>query len=169
MADILRKYLTILWHWAWLIGVSVVLGSVVAYTMSQLTPVMYRATTTVLVNAPANTAVTDPSSILITNDRLVLTFASMMTQEPVLEEAVTTLHVAMSAAELKQRTTVTPVKNTQLIQLAVEDGNPQQAADLANTLPVVFSRQNAALQAERYAAAKANLTQQMDTLTQQID
>ena len=169
MADLVRKYLTILWHWAWLIGVSVVLGSVVAYTMSRLTPVMYQATTTVLVNAPANAAATDPSSILITNDRLVLTFASMMTQEPVLEEVVTTLQVPISASELQKRTTVTPVKNTQLIKLVVEDGDPQQAANLANTLPAVFSRRNAALQAERYAAAKVNLTQQIDTLSQQIN
>lgn len=169
MADILRKYLTILWHWAWLIGVSVVLGSGVAYTMSWLTPVMYQAVTTVLVNAPATTSATDPSSILITNDRLVLTFASMMTQEPVLKEVVTTLQVTMSVDELKKRMTVTPVKNTQLIKLVVEDGNPQQAADLANTLLEVFSRRNAALQAERYADAKVNLTQQIGTLAKQID
>lgn len=169
MADILRKYLTILWHWAWLIGLSVVLGSGVAYTMSRLTPVTYRATATVLVNAPANTSTADPSSILITNDRLALTYASMMTQEPVLEEVVRTLHVAMTVPELRQRTTATPVKNTQLIRLEIEDGDPQQATDLANTLPEVFSRRNAALQAERYADAKVNLTQQMDTLTKQID
>ena len=52
--------------------------------------------------------------------------------------------------------------------LQVESEDPQLAKDLAEAIPVAFSRKNAAVQTERYSDSKANLTKEIDSLKEQV-
>ena len=52
--------------------------------------------------------------------------------------------------------------------LQVESEDPRLAKDLAEAIPVAFSRKNAAVQTERYADSKANLTKEIDSLKEQV-
>ncbi len=168
MENELKRYSAILWHWAWLIVLGTLLGAGVAYLSSRLTTPVYAASTTLLVNeAPSSGKTTDYASIL-TSEQLARTYSEMMTKQPVLKETISTLNLPDGAIQALGNIHVNLVRDTQLIVLQVENENPQLAADLANTIPTVFSRQNAALQAERYADSKANLSKEMDALKQQI-
>lgn len=60
------------------------------------------------------------------------------------------------------------MRDTQLIEVRVEDTNPQQAADIANALVTEFADQNQAMQSLRYAASKQSLETQIAQLDQQI-
>lgn len=168
MDESLRKYIGIVWHWAWLIGLMTLLAGGAAYTAARLTPPLYEAATTLLVNEAPSDAGKDTAAILIKSDRLARTYADMMTQQPVLDEVIATLGLNDDAEALGKRVAVTPIRDTQLLRLTVEDHDPALAAQVANMLPQVFSRRNAELQAVRYADAKANLTGQRDAAASQI-
>ncbi len=169
MENELKKYGTILWHWAWLIVLGTLLGAVIAYISSSLTTPVYAASTTLLVNeAPSSGKTADYTSIL-TSERLARTYSEMMTKHPVLEEALKDLDIdPATARSLPARISVNLVRDTQLMVLQVESEDRELAMNLANAIPVAFSRKNAAVQTERYADSKANLTIEIDALKEQI-
>lgn len=166
MDESLRKYLSLLWHWAWLIGLSVVLAGGAAYLTDRLTPPVYSASTKLLVNEAPKLA--DAASILINDARLGQTYSDMMVQRPVLDRVIETLGLNLSAGQLAGAVRVEIVKDTQLLRLTVESEDPAQAAAIANTIPVVFRQLNADMQAQRYADAKASLTGQLVAAADQI-
>ena len=168
MENELKKYGTILWHWAWLIVLGTLLGAGIAFVSSRLTTPVYSASTTLLVNeAPSSGKTADYTSIL-TSERLAQTYSAMMTKQPVVKSALDDLHLDVSPETLPARISVSLVRDTQLMVLQVESEDPQLAMNLANAIPTAFSRQNAAVQTERYADSKANLTKEIDTLKEQI-
>ncbi len=166
MDDSLRKYLSILWHWAWLIGLAVVLAGGAAYMTDRLTPPVYSASTKLLVNEAPKLA--DAASILINDARLGQTYSDMMVQRPVLDRVIDTLGLNLSAGQLAGAVRVEIVRDTQLLRLTVESEDPAQAAAIANTIPAVFRQLNADMQAQRYADAKASLTEQLAVAADQI-
>ncbi len=169
MENELKKYGTILWHWAWLIVLGTLLGAGVAYISSSLTKDVYAASTTLLVNeAPSSGKTADYTSIL-TSERLASTYAQMMTKQPIVDAALKDLNLDPTDKTLPPRSiSVNLVRDTQLMVLQVESEDKQLAMNLANAIPTAFSSQNAAVQAERYADSKANLTKEIDTLKEQI-
>lgn len=167
MENELKKYGTILWHWAWLIVLGTLLGAGIAYVSSRLTTPVYSASTTLLVNeAPSSGKTTDYASI-VTSERLARTYSEMMTKQPIVSAALEDLNLNPAEA-VPARISVSLVRDTQLMVLQVESEDPQLAKDLAKAIPAAFSRQNAAVQAERYADSKANLTKEIDSLKEQI-
>ncbi len=170
MENELKKYATTLWHWAWLIILGTLLGAGIAYVSSRLTTPVYSASTTLLVNeAPSSGKTADYTSIL-TSERLARTYSEMMTKQPVLEEALKDLNLDsyVQTKKLPARISVNLVRDTQLMVLQVESEDPQLAKNLADAIPVAFSRKNAAVQTERYSDSKANLTKEIDSLKEQV-
>jgi non-specific protein-tyrosine kinase len=153
----LVKYLVLLWHWAWVIVIAVIVAAVGAFVVSKLIPPVYQAKTTVLVDmAPSNKSL-DYNTLLLSS-QLTQTYSQMLTKTPVLEEVATRLGLL----ELKPKTiTAKPVPNTQLINIFAESTNPELAADIANMLVVVFADQVSSLQEMRFAASEQNLQAQM--------
>ena len=168
MENELKRYGLIIGRWAWLIALVMLLAAGAAFVASRLARPVYAASTTLLINqAPSSGRANDYSSIL-TSERLASTYSAMMTKRPALDEAIASLQIDTSADQLARQVSVNLVRDTQLIQVKVEDEDPQRAADLANAIPAAFSRQNAELQANRYADSKANLTKEIDSVKQQI-
>jgi non-specific protein-tyrosine kinase len=164
----LKKYGTILWHWAWLIVLGTLLGAGGAYASSRLTTPVYAASTTLLVNeAPSSGKTADYTSIL-TSERLARTYSEMMIKQPVVKAALEELNLSPSPETMPARINVNLVRDTQLMVLLVESEDRQLAMNLANAIPTAFSRQNAAVQTERYSDSKTNLTKEIDTLKEQI-
>jgi non-specific protein-tyrosine kinase len=70
-------------------------------------------------------------------ERLLNTYAEILTSEPILEEAIQRLGLRAATLPintLRQRISTQVVPDTELIQIAVEAGNPQLAQGLADTL-----------------------------------
>ena len=163
----IRHYLAILWHWAWLIALSTTLAGLSALIVSnQLTPI-YRATTTVLVNEAPSSKIADYTSIL-TSERLTRTYAQMMTKQPNLMEVIKRLNLSVDMNELSDAISVQPVRDTQLIEISVDNPNPLEAALIANTLVGVFAEQVQTIQTERFSVSKQNLQEQLADMEQQI-
>jgi tyrosine-protein kinase len=167
LTDDLRRYLALGWHWGWLLILCTLIGGGAAWLLSRRMTPVYQAATLVLVNEAPSTKALDMTT-LQTSERLAQTYVQTMTTRPVLQGVIQRLGVSLSAQELKAMITARPVQNTQLIEITVEDTQPQRAADIANALVAEFASQNQAEQASRYAASKSTLTTQLGQLDQQI-
>ncbi len=169
----LRQYAALLWRWAWLILLAVVLAAGAAYITSQLMEPVYQATTTLLINEAPSANVSDYTAIL-TSERLARTYSELLTKRPILDEVLTRLdEMGLSVefedvSDLADVISVQLVRDTQLIEVSVEDKDPERAAVIANLLVDVFSQQNEALQTARFAESKASLQEQLTRLNGQI-
>ncbi len=168
LSDDLRRYAILIWHWAWLIVMATVLAAVSAYLVSQQMTPIYQVSATLMINEAPGTGGVDYSSVLA-SQRLTQTYAEMLTTQPVLDEVIQQLSLPMEAKELKEMVTVQPVRDTQLIDIQVEDIDPNRAAAIANAIVIVFSDQNTAMQEARYASTKESLKTQLDEIQRQID
>lgn len=166
-SDEIRRYFSLLMHWWWLWVLMTVLGGVGAYLISsQITPV-FQASTTVLINEAPSTRTTDYASLL-TSERLTQTYSQLITKQPVLDGVIQLLNLDISLTDMRRNIVVSPVRETQLIEIRVTDTDPERASQIANTLVTVFAQQNQALQAARYGDTKENLALQLSEIGARI-
>lgn len=164
----LRQYVSLFWHWAWLIFLVAVLAAGLSYLVSRGMRPFYRSSTTVLVNEAPATQATDYTSVLMSK-QLTSTYAQMMTKDPVLSEVKEVVGISNSLSELKSWITVSALRDTQLIQVSVETSDPDFSAKIANTVVSVFAKQIQEIQIERFAQSKAALELQMADTDKQIN
>ncbi len=162
----IRQYLALFWQWAWLIALVTIITGLASYLISQRMTPIYSASTTLYINEAPSTKATDYNSI-ITSERISGTYSKMLTTRPVLEEVAGRL--GLDVETFIDDITVTPVRDTTLIDIKVESPNPQQAADIANELTKVFSSQVKSIQAERFSLSKESLQNQIADMEIQID
>lgn len=166
-AETFREYASLLWHWAWLLILATALAGVSAYIVSKYQQPVYQASTTLLIDEAPAARSADYTSIL-TSERLARTYTQLLTQQPMLDAVAERLALQPLAAEdWANKVEVQLVRDTQLIDIKVEDTDPELAAQIANTIVVVFREQNQALQAARYEASLQNIAQQMALVNEQ--
>lgn len=165
----LRQYVSILWRWAWLIVLCMALAGGAAYVYSiQSTPV-YQSSATLLINQARTGNGYNDYNALLTGERLAQTYAELMRKRPVLDAVIANLQLATDADKLADRVSVAPVRNTQLLNLTVEDSDPQRAADIANEIVRVFGQQNQAQQTSRYSDTRQSLERELAKVQADID
>lgn len=163
-----RKYLSLLWRWAWMVLLIGVLGGVTAFIISKRTVPIYLANTRLLINEAPATKSTDYASVLA-SERLARTYSELLTTQSVLKEVISRLGISRSENTLGSQITVRLLRDTQLIDINVEDPDPILAADIANTIAVVFSEQNQQLQTSRFATSKDSLSTRLAQVNEQIE
>ncbi|MBS1252171.1 MAG: Tyrosine-protein kinase YwqD [Anaerolineales bacterium] len=162
----LREYTAIIWHWLWLICLGTLLAGGTAFIVSrQMTPI-YQASSTLLINQARTPSTTDYSSI-IASERIAKTYAELMTQRPILE--LVAQEIGIDPERFVEDIQVTPVRDTQLIEISIEDPSPRIAAQVANILPQIFIQENEKTQSARFAASKATLSNQLEALNGDIE
>ncbi|MCE1255318.1 MAG: polysaccharide biosynthesis tyrosine autokinase, partial [Anaerolineae bacterium] len=163
----IRHYLYLLWHWAWLILVVTVISAGAAFFISsQMTPV-YESSTKLLVMEAPSTKTTDYNSLLASQS-LTKTYSDMMMTESVIKEVIKRLNLVIDPKDLTETIDVTPVNNTQLIKITVNDVNPEMAAKIANTIVVVFIDQIETIQSARFSTSRESLKSQLTEMEKQL-
>ncbi len=132
----LREYAGLLRKWLWLVIVCALAAGAIAYIVSKNTTPIYEASSTLRVNQASNPATTVAYADILTSERLARTYASLLTSRPVLDE--TARRLGIDVKSLEDAITVTPVRDTLLLQVKVEGPNARLIADVANVLPQVF-------------------------------
>src|SRR5450759_4020273 len=163
----LRRYAMLVWRWLWLIVLGTAIAGGTSYIVSKRMVPVYQATTMLMVSQSKSITTLDTSLAYVV-DRLASTDAELMHRQPVMDAVIKNLGLKTTAVKLGAAVTVTPIRNTQLIQLSVEDSNPAQAAAIANEVPKVFIQQNDAMQTSRFTDSKASLQKQLDQATADI-
>lgn len=167
ISDEYHRYLGLFWQWLWLILLATVIFGCTAFFISRSMPPIYQASTIVLINEAQNNQAADYNAIL-TSERQAKLYAKMMTTRPVLDAVIKQLNLNTRVEKLQKVVIAQPIQDTQLIQIEVEDANPNQAALIANTLVAEFVEQTQAEQISRLEVSKQNYEAQLARLDRQI-
>ena len=139
----LREYFGIIKKRFWIIALITTIAIVVSGAISffVLTPV-YEAKSTLIVNTEKN-----EETQMITGDqfnvtqKLAVTYGEIIKSRSVLEDVIKNLKLDDDYEDLVNNITVSPVKDTQIISISVQDTNKEKARDIANEIPKVFKKE----------------------------
>ena len=73
--------------------------------------------------------------------KLAVTYGEIIKSRTVLEDVISNLKLDSEYEDLVGQITVSPVKDTQIISISVQDTNPKKARDIANEIPKVFEKE----------------------------
>lgn len=139
----LKEYFLIIKKKAWIIALITSMAMLASGIISffVLSPV-YQTKTTLIVNsdkAPGTDVITgDQISV---SQKLAVTYGEIIKSKTVLDEVANQLKIKDGYEEIEKKLTVSPVADTQILEISVEDTNPQRAADIANTIPTAFTKE----------------------------
>ncbi len=104
-----------------------------------LTPI-YQSTTQLLVNQSKDEQLAYNPSEIQTNLQLINTYNQIMTSPRILDKVVADLDLDMTASQLKDKINVESAKDSQVVNVTVQDPDPNQAAAIANKVAEVFEK-----------------------------
>lgn len=139
----LKEYFLIIKKKAWIIALITSMAMLASGIISffVLSPV-YQTKTTLIVNsdkAPGTDVITgDQISV---SQKLAVTYGEIIKSKTVLDEVANQLKIKGGYSKIEKKLTVSPVADTQILEISVEDTNPQRAADIANTIPTAFTKE----------------------------
>ena len=133
MKNPLSYYTLLAKHWAWVVILGVVICSGATYVVSKKEQPVYQASATLVVSLGSASSDFTPSV------EAVPTYAQLLMSPGVLGP-VASLHRGLTIQQLSAMITVKPQLNTQLIELDVENRNPQFAMQLANEVSQSFAQ-----------------------------
>jgi non-specific protein-tyrosine kinase len=108
-------------------------AGVTSYAVSQRQAPVYEATATLIVGQSMHaTQLTEKD--IFTSQQLALTYADIAERQPVLQGTIDTLSLHDTWRALKKRVTISPVQDTQLLEITVEASSPEEAQVTADEL-----------------------------------
>ena len=139
----LREYFAIIKKRFWIIALLAIISALISGVISffMLNPV-YEAKSTLIVNTEKN-----EETQMITGDqfsvtqKLAVTYGEIIKSRAVLEDVIKNLKLDNEYEDLVKNVTVSPVKDTQIISISVQDTNKEKARDIANEIPKVFKKE----------------------------
>ncbi|MEM7128359.1 MAG: polysaccharide biosynthesis tyrosine autokinase [Chloroflexota bacterium] len=164
----LRVYFRLFLRWLWLLILCAILSGASAFYISSISTPIYRATTTMMIDE----AVNSPSEYqgILVSERKARTYAQMMTHTPLRDKVAGQINLdpAVFSSDITN-ISVTPVRDTQLVQVRVEGVSPSLVALVANTLPESFISELAESQTQRFEESKENLQEQLALISAEIE
>lgn len=106
---------------------------------------VYQASTTIIVGKKASDSTVQQAgqlldnNVLLANQQLAKTYGEIAKSRTVEEKVIDALDLPLTIKQLDEKITVNPVKNTEILEIAVQDTDPSLAADIANTMVQKFS------------------------------
>jgi capsular polysaccharide biosynthesis protein len=165
----LKVYLRIIWHWAWLIALCTLTAGSAAYLVSIFSVPVYQATTTLLVDEARGANRANMQDLLF-SERIARTYAEWMKRPDTLNKVAERLQIEPEVlGEGVASVSVTPIRDTQLMNVVVEGIWPELLPAVANTLPNVFWAEIKNVQNERFVELESSLQKQVNELTEQVN
>ncbi|ANX13968.1 capsular biosynthesis protein [Fictibacillus arsenicus] len=137
----LKELFAILRKRLWLIISLTVIAAVTAGVISFyfLTPI-YQASTQLLVNQSKEDKQIDINQVQ-TNLDLINTYNVIMKSPVILEKVIAQMNLDTTVGQINEQITVSSKENSQVVEVSVEDKDPAQAVQLANTIGDVFKKE----------------------------
>lgn len=165
----LRQYWELLKKWLWLILLTTVIAALAVFFISSRQTPIYRASSRLLVSQGVNNTRASQYADILAAERLSSTYAQMLKARPTIKAAIKKagLEDVLTVDDLAGAISVQPVRDTQLIDIAVEYKVRSIAAKMANALPDAFVEFINEQQTARFKESKQALQQQLQLLDQE--
>jgi tyrosine-protein kinase len=169
----LRRYFDLARKWAWLIVIVTVLAAGFGYLTSRNIPPTYQASTTILVGQVITnpSQITDPYNAYYAaqGGSLADAYALLATQPPILQATAIAINWPGDWQGLFYKVSAKSV-GSQLMQVSVTDGDPQQAKAIANEIAHQLVLQGPISQQQKQAEDQRSfITTQLSQLKLQIE
>jgi polysaccharide biosynthesis transport protein len=175
MMDVdLRRYWALLRGWLWLVVLAVFLAGGTAYVVSRwfVEPV-YESSVQILIEPSSSFGGSEYQDILA-GLRSASTYAEIIRSRPILEK--TLAKIGYSEAEIKHfdavgpdfDVSVSPLQETQLVEVSVESPDPTFAQNLAEGLVQTFIADNQQRQSGRFERAQQEVRAEMDAVEEEL-
>ncbi|MGG7619572.1 YveK family protein [Bacillus coreaensis] len=105
-----------------------------------LTPI-YQASTQILVNQTKDDQTYYNTNEVQTNLQLINTYNVILKSPAVLEKVINDLNLDLSVSTLNSKISVASENNSQVVNINVQDEDPQRAADIANSTVKMFQKE----------------------------
>ena len=142
----LKELFTIFWNKKiqiiLIILIFIVIG--IIYTVGFTTPMYSSSTTLVLASSGNNTATDNTTAGAISTDvtvnsKLVATYSELVKSKNILRQVISNLGLPVNENTLRNNVAVSSVKNTEIIQITVNNENAEYASKIANEIAKVFT------------------------------
>lgn len=166
----LREYWSILRRWLWLIILGTFLAAGITYVVNANTQPIYQSTVTLRVDPSTGRSTNEYAGLLVA-EQLTGTYSQQIRMRPVMEGALELLGMQhlMSPEQLAAMVSVSPVRDTQLIRVSVQNPDPVLAAEMANEIAKAFIKDNQEFEQSRFADSKASLSAELVTVRQDME
>lgn len=132
-----RQLAQIVLRRGWLIVLVMAIAGLTAFVVSARQDPQYSATSTLLV-VPGQTVGSNELSALQASRSIAETYRLLIETGPVLDRVIDRLNLPYDAIELEERISTAIAGETQIVEVSAIDGDPEQAALIANTLVEEF-------------------------------
>ena len=133
----LLKLAKALWHRAWIIVLTTVVGAAVAlaYTVLLVVP-QYEATTMLYINSSTVSVGATAISLsdIDASAKLVSRYSALLKSRKVLEQVIKDENLSYEYKDLQKMVTLTAVDSTEVINISVKTPDPEEAARIANCI-----------------------------------
>jgi len=163
----LAQYGSALRRWWWLLVLGALLAGGGVYLASRNTTPVYQATTRLFVNqvqVPGLPSYGD----LQTSERLTKTYSELLHSRLVLDETIKQLNVSLTTESLDGKIKTEAIRDTQLLQVTVEDTDSNRAAVIANQLAQVFIKRVQDLQTGNTQVARDQVNRDLNETQRRI-
>jgi capsular exopolysaccharide synthesis family protein len=159
----IKDFLLLMWRNVRYIILGLVVGAGIGFAITKIQVPVYEATTSVFVSRTRQQSNLDMLSL--SDEQLLAINLQLAQSRPVLNEVISQLGDKISPNDIQ----VSAIPNTLIIQIKVQDTDPQRAATIANLLVQALIQQNETLQSERYLGFENALSAQIDQVQLQMD
>jgi capsular exopolysaccharide synthesis family protein len=160
----ISQYLSIARRWAWLLILGMILGAAGGYWFSDRQTRVYQASTRIMVSRAPLQASSGSDFYYISDQQLTQTYIQLLTTNSVLGRVNEQLGYEVSSGQIQAG----QVNDTRIIEITIQDTDPQHTVDIANALVQALTFQNDEIQAGRYAASEESLQTQVSQVQSQI-
>ena len=129
----LRRQGQLVRQWLWLLIAGVLLAGGSAYLVSIALPKVYEAQVTLLVGESSASSGVNINDLLA-SQRISQTYANLATTGPILAQVIADAGLETTPDEFRKLVTATAARDSTLVTVAVKNGDPATAADLANAI-----------------------------------
>ena len=137
--DSLEELLVLLKNNIKVISITTLLITIVVaiYTFFFITP-MYQSSTDIFVTQTSEENISVSQQDINTSISLINTYGDIIKKDFILEPVIEELDLPMSTGTLRENLNVQTSGDSQVFSVVVQDENPYQAADIANTTTEIF-------------------------------
>jgi polysaccharide biosynthesis transport protein len=126
-------------QWWWVLIIAPVIAGATAFLISSTMTPIYQAQATTLIEHPVADGMSSDLQSIQAAERRTQTLSRLVTTSSVLEPVIEEMNLERSVEEFREDISVSPVRETQLVEISVSDPDPEYAAELANGVAEQFA------------------------------
>lgn len=158
----IRKIIVLVQRWMWLLLVGLIVGVNAGILASRLQEPVYRAKTQLLVSR--STREDNTSFAGLNNQQLAQTYIQVLKTKNLRTSTMERAGVEFTAEQVD----IQLLPDTQIVEISVEENDPEAAAAVANTMVEILIEENESMVAGQFSALEESLNTQISMVEEQI-